>query len=81
MVIIALTASFLAYTLYIYFYDNRQINFWNLIAIFEIPFLALSYLVISAKEKQDFHFASRFTKLMIVLGALSLFPFYYFFLL
>ena len=78
--IVVLTAAFLAYTLYSYFYDNKQINFWNLIAIFEIPFLALSYLVISAKEKQDFRFASRFAKLMIVFGVFTLLPFYYFFL-
>ncbi len=78
--LIALTAIIIGYILITYFYENKVISFWNLVAMFEIPFLALAYLVISASEKKDFHFASTFTKIIMMLGVFSLFPFYYFFL-
>jgi len=78
--LIIVTAAIIGYVLFSYFYQNRVISFWNLIAMFEIPFLALAYLVITASEKKDFHFASTFTKIIMVLGVFSLFPFYYFFL-
>ncbi len=80
LVLIAITAVVIAWILRTYFYGNKVIGFWNLLAIFEIPFVALSYLVISAEEKRDYHFASTFTKIIMIFGILSLFPFYYFFL-
>ncbi len=80
MVLTVLTAAGMGWILYSYFYDNKVISFWNLIAIVEIPFVALGYLILTASEKKDYHFASTFTKIMMVLGVLSLFPFYYFFL-
>ncbi len=78
--LITITGGMIGYILITYFYGNKVISFWNLVALFEIPFLALSYLVITASEKKDFHFASTFIKIIMVLGVFSLFPFYYFFL-
>jgi 4-hydroxybenzoate polyprenyltransferase len=78
--LITLTSVALIYIFVVFFYTNRVISFWNLIAMFIIPFTALAYLVITADEKKDFHFASTFTKIIMVLGVFSLFPFYYFFL-
>ena len=80
MVLVLATMAALAYFLYSYFYRNSIISFWNLVAMVEIPFFALSYLIISAGEKRDFHFASTFAKLIMVAGVFSLLPFYYFFL-
>ncbi|MCX6292029.1 MAG: geranylgeranylglycerol-phosphate geranylgeranyltransferase [Bacteroidetes bacterium] len=78
--LIIVTATLMAYILSKYFYGNKVINFWNLLAIFEIPLVALSYLVVSAEEKKDYHFASTFVKIIMVLGIFSLLPFYYYFL-
>ena len=80
LILIALTAILIGYILTSYFYGNRVISIWNLFAIFEIPFFGLAYLVITAADKKDLHFASTFTKIIMVLGVFSLFPFYYFFL-
>ena len=78
--LIVFTAVLIGRILFVYFYDNTVISYWNLLAIFEIPFVALAYLVVTAQEKKDYHFASLFTKIMMVLGIFTLFPFYYFFL-
>jgi 4-hydroxybenzoate polyprenyltransferase len=80
LILIVITVVMIGYILVTYFYRNNVISFWNLLAMFEIPFLALAYLVITASEKKDFRFASTFTKIVMVLGVFSLFPFYYFFL-
>jgi len=70
----------LFYFLQKYFYTNTVISFWNLCAICIIPVLALIYLVNTAEEKNDFHLASQYTKVLMLLGTLSMLPFYYFFL-
>jgi len=80
LILIIVTIALVGWVLVTYFYGNHVISIWNLLAIFEIPFLALAYLVMTASEKKDFHFASTFAKLIMVLGVFSLFPFYYFFL-
>jgi 4-hydroxybenzoate polyprenyltransferase len=80
VILTAITAASIAWVLYSYFYGNPVISMWNLVAIFEVPFIALAYLIITASVKKDFHFASSFTKIIMVLGILSLLPFYYFFL-
>lgn len=80
LVLLFATVAALAFVLYTFFYHSTVISFWNLVALVEIPFFALTYLVISAREKRDFHFASTFAKLIMIVGVFSLFPFYYFFL-
>ena len=75
-----LTATLLGYTLYKFFYTNTVFSFWNIFSIFELPFICLLYLVATASEKKDFHYASLFTKGIMLMGILSLIPFYYFFI-
>ncbi|MCC7232986.1 MAG: geranylgeranylglycerol-phosphate geranylgeranyltransferase [Bacteroidia bacterium] len=79
---IILTGSglFTAYILHLLFYTNNVINFWYLVAIFEIPVAAIAYLVSTAKEKKDYSFTSNFIKLTLLAGILSVIPFYYYFL-
>jgi len=80
IVLVSATMAATGWILFTYFYGNKVISFWNLLAIFEIPFFGLGYLIITAGVKKDFHFASSFTKGIMVMGVCSLFPFYYFFL-
>ena len=79
--ILLVTAIFMVYVLHLFFYSNSVINFWYLVAIFEIPFAALAYLVATAKEKKDYSFASQFSKLVLLAGILAIIPFYYYFLI
>jgi len=66
--------------LYKYFYGNIVINFWMLVAMFVIPFAALSYLVKNAQEKSDYYYAGVYTKFIMLAGILTMIPFYYYFL-
>lgn len=77
---IALVAAFVVWVFYSFFLTNTVIDFWYLLAMFLVPFLALAYLVYSATEKKDFYYASQFTKIIMLFGILSMLPFYYFFL-
>jgi len=78
--LIIITLAGLMYLLWKYFYMNKVTSFINLIGMFLIPFLALSYLVITAHEKKDYYYASLFTKAIMVYGLLSIIPFWYYFL-
>ncbi len=78
--LIYITMGGLTYILWKYFYANKIVNFAYLIGMFLIPFAALSYLVSTASEKKDYHYASMFTKGIMVYGILSMIPFWYYFL-
>ncbi len=80
LVFISLTLFYIHYILASYFYTNKVIDFWYLSFMFSIPLVALSYLVVSANEKKDFYYASLFTKVIMVIGTLTIFPLWYFFL-
>lgn len=66
--------------LYSGFYENAVINFWYLLSIFGIPFLALGYMISNAEEKKDFTYASLFAKFIMVAGIFSIVGFWYYFL-
>jgi 4-hydroxybenzoate polyprenyltransferase len=78
--LIILTAGIIGYFLFHFFAGNSEVNVYYLLATFLIPFLALLYLIFNAGEKKDFYYASIFCKVIMVLGVLSIIPFYYVFL-
>ncbi len=78
-ILIILTAVFLTDILKTNFYVNKVISFWYLESIFLIPLAGLLYLVITAAEKKDYHYASLFTKVLMLAGVLSLLPLWYYF--
>ena len=78
--LIALNAGVILYFLQKYFYRNTVISFWYLSGMFVIPFSALAWLVKTADDKKDFHYASVFAKGVMFYGILSIVGFYYYFL-
>lgn len=80
IVLTLLTASLLGFTLFKIFYTNTVLSFWNLLILFELPFIALLYLTANASQKKDYHFISQLAKGIMLLGILSLIPFYYYFI-
>ncbi len=83
LVILGLIAVLVIYLFYILkenFFTNTVINFWYLSGIFFIPIAALFYLVLTAREKKDFYYASLFSKLLMLGGVLSMFFFWNYFL-
>jgi 4-hydroxybenzoate polyprenyltransferase len=74
--LIVILAAFITLLLYNYFFVNTVISFWYLESIFIIPLLALLYLVSTAGEKKDLHYASMFTKILMLAGILTLYPFW-----
>ncbi len=77
---ILLAISYIHYILINFFYTNKVIDFWYLSLLFIIPLAALSYLVLTAREKKDFYYASLFTKAIMVIGILTIYPLWYYFL-
>jgi 4-hydroxybenzoate polyprenyltransferase len=80
LLLIIITGWLLGNTLYRSFYTNTVFNFWNILIFCELPFLALLYLISTAKDKKDFHVASTFAKIIMLLGILSMVPLFYFFI-
>jgi 4-hydroxybenzoate polyprenyltransferase len=74
--LILLLGSYIGYILYTYFYINTVFNFWYMLFMFSIPLFALIYLVITAGEKKDYHYASVFAKVLMLAGILTLYPFW-----
>jgi hypothetical protein len=56
------------------------VSLFKLEGIFLIPLAGLLYLVLTAKEKSDFHYTSVFAKAYLAIGILSMIPFYFYFL-
>ncbi|MBK6446956.1 MAG: geranylgeranylglycerol-phosphate geranylgeranyltransferase [Bacteroidetes bacterium] len=75
-----LTGGLIVLVFYQFFFINKVISFWYLLSMFLIPFLALTYLIYSANEKKDYYYASLFTKIIMLVGILTMIPFYYYFL-
>lgn len=75
-----LSIIFSAYVLQKYFYDNPVFSFWNMLAIFTLPPIIISYLLLIAKEKKDFSACSISLKIYMLAGLLTMLPFYYYFL-
>jgi 4-hydroxybenzoate polyprenyltransferase len=78
--LIIATLAGILYVLYRDFYANTVISYWNLAGIFSLPLLALIYLIITADSKNDFHYASVFTKAYMLIGILSMAGLWYYFL-
>lgn len=74
------TGGTIGYLLYHFFEGNSVISLLRLEGIFLLPLAGLCYLILTAREKSDFHYASLFAKGYLALGILSMIPFYYFFL-
>jgi 4-hydroxybenzoate polyprenyltransferase len=78
--IILLLTAYLWHILKQNFYINKVINFWYLLSLFIIPIAALFYLVITAREKKDYYYASQFSKILMLGGILSMYFFWNYFL-
>ncbi len=78
--LVVLTLAYISFVLYSNFYTNLVIGFWYLLTLFIIPFSALTYLVIAAREKKDYYYASLFSKFLMLGGVFSIFLFWYYFL-
>lgn len=78
--ILILTGGAIGYVIHANFYDNTVVGWWNLLLIFELPLAGLVYLTVTAEGTKDFHYASVFAKVYLLLGILSMFPFWYYFL-
>lgn len=79
-IIIAALAVYISFILYRYFYINNVINFWYLLSMFLVPIAALIYLLVTATEKKDFHYASLYSKLLMLGGIFSILLFWFYFL-
>lgn len=78
--LITFTIATIVFVLRKDFWQNTVISFWNLVAIFSLPLLALIYLVGTSKEKNDYHYASLFCKIFMSFGILSMAGLWYYFL-
>ncbi|MDP4267711.1 MAG: geranylgeranylglycerol-phosphate geranylgeranyltransferase [Bacteroidota bacterium] len=47
-------------------------KFWYILITIQIPLIILTYLIINAKHKIDYRFASKFTKFIMLMGVLSM---------
>lgn len=79
-VLIIFTALAAGKILYEFFHDYEYFSFWKILAGFEIPFLLLLAFALKAKEKKDYSQLSALLKICMLLGVLTLLPFYYFLL-
>ncbi len=80
IILILLTMAALTFIFWGLFSVSTVINFTNLILLSMLPFLALIYLVAKAGVKRDFHYASLFTKAIMIYGILSIVPLWYYIL-
>lgn len=80
-VLIIINIILMFYVLHNFFYANEVFNFWIMVGMFIIPFIALIALIKSAEQKMDYYYAGIFAKGIMVLGILSMIPLYYYFLL
>jgi 4-hydroxybenzoate polyprenyltransferase len=79
-VLILITAIAGGRLLYNYFYGYEFVSFWKLFFSFEIPMVSMLVLVFLAKEKSDYRRLSIITKVIMLLGILTMVPLYYFLL-
>lgn len=75
--LIILSMLTLAYLQKIQLEAEDMYSFYYFLSLLQLPFAFLIYKVIRAKEKGDFHFASVFSKVIMLLGICYLFLFAY----
>jgi 4-hydroxybenzoate polyprenyltransferase len=75
LIVLTVSALFLANQLFIHFSGNLTIRY--IIFALALPFVALAYLIYHAKTQTDYHQASILSKIIMILGILYSFIFYY----
>jgi 4-hydroxybenzoate polyprenyltransferase len=75
-----ITIVSLSFILYFLFHESTVTSWWNLGLIFILPLIGISYLTLTATEKKDFHSISLTLKIYMLLGSMSMFPFWYYFM-
>lgn len=68
--------TLLGYIQYMQFKGDDKLSFWYFLLAIQIPFVALLYMIIRAKAKNDFTQASLLTKGIMLTGILSMYIFY-----
>lgn len=75
LIVLTIILLLLADTFYIHFNGNLSIRY--IIFGLILPFVVLSYLIFTAKSPTDFHQASNISKVIMIVGVLYSFVFYY----
>jgi 4-hydroxybenzoate polyprenyltransferase len=75
-VLIIVSVLFLAYAQYHLYVKGIMLVFWYLLVAVQTLFLFLLYNSVKAESKEDFHFLSNATKIIMVAGILSMQLFY-----
>ncbi len=75
LIIIGIAGLFLIHHFYIHFEGSLTVRY--IIFGFVFPFIALSYLIFTAKTPLEFHQASTLSKIIMIVGVLYSFVFYY----
>jgi 4-hydroxybenzoate polyprenyltransferase len=75
LIILTNSALYLVNSLNIHFDNSLTIRY--IIFALTLPFIALGYLIFSAKNQADYHRASSLVKIIMLLGVLYSFIFYY----
>jgi 4-hydroxybenzoate polyprenyltransferase len=74
--LIIVTMIFLSYLQYLQFTANDKASFYYFLAL-QVSFVFLIYKLVIAKNKKDYHFASVFSKVIMLIGICYLFLFSY----
>jgi 4-hydroxybenzoate polyprenyltransferase len=70
--LIIITILLLTYVETVVFRRDMTMVFWYLIFVVQIPFLFLVYKLLTASQKEDYHFLSNLSKLIMLAGILSM---------
>ncbi|MCX6251078.1 MAG: geranylgeranylglycerol-phosphate geranylgeranyltransferase [Bacteroidetes bacterium] len=71
-IIFVVTFLLLAYGLLILFRRDMMYVFWYLIVTIQLPIIYIFYKLLQAETREDFHFLSSFSKLIMLAGILSM---------
>lgn len=77
---VLLICGFLTWLIYKNFYKNAVATFGNILTIVLLPLALLLLFIARTETKKGLHRLSLFVKVIMLLGILSMLPFYYFFL-
>ncbi len=72
--------GFLAWLIYKNFYQNALTTIGNILTIVLLPYALLLLFILRAESKKALHRLSVYIKVLMLLGILSMIPFYYYFL-
>ncbi|MFM2134758.1 MAG: hypothetical protein RL021_158 [Bacteroidota bacterium] len=78
--LLASTVALQTWLLHTWFADSTVVTWWNVLLLFALPLAGLGYLIATGESSKDYHFASLYTKGYMLLGILSILPFWYYFL-